>query len=212
MAEEFKSRKDYERKKYNDPSIKRKETETWYYIRQRLPLVKLMISDGATNAQIAEMLGVSLYTIDMYRKQYKEFNECWEVGRDIIVSRLKSKLYQKAMGIVDKDVTTVHTRKVIRTEIDPDTLCPYEVESEEQVIDNYKTNGVGEGDYKALEFMLKNLDPDEFNVQPAKEEVGIEPVQVVDDIPSNGVDSEPKLFYDDSQDKQKEDDSNDSQS
>lgn len=212
MAEEFKSKKDYEKKKYWDASIKRRETETWFYIRQRLPLVKLMVSDGATNAQVAEMLGVSIYTIDMYRKRYREFNECFEVGRDIMVSRLKNKMYQKALGVVDKDITTTHTRKVIRTEIDPDTLCPYEVEDEEKVVDNYKSTGFGEGDYKALEFMLKNLDPDEFNVQPVKEEVGLEPVQVVDDIPADGVDSEPKLLYDDSQDEQKEDDSNDSQS
>lgn len=187
-------------KKYNDPSIEHVDTDTWYRIRQRLTTVKILCADGATNAQIAKYLGVSIYTIVTYRQRYPEFNECFIQGRAEVVEKLEGKLYQSAMGIVDKDITRVVTKEVTEEVEDPDTGEISEVVKTRTTRTNIKETGIDAPDTGSIQFMLRNLAPEKYNVQPIKEEEGIEAIQVVDDIAGVEVSETPQLFYDDSQD------------
>lgn len=193
-------------KKYNDPKIQHVDTDTWYRIRQRLTTVKILCADGATNAQIAKFLGVSVYTIVTYRQRYPEFNECFVQGRQEVVEKLEGKLYQSAMGIVDKDITRTVTKEITEEVEDTDTGEVSEVVKTRTTRTNVKETGIGEPDASSIQFMLRNLAPEKYNVQPVKEEGGLEPISVVDDIKSIDVDEQPKLFYDDSQDSQGEGD------
>ena len=196
-------------KKYNDPSIKHVDTDTWYRIRQRLTTVKILCSDGATNAQIAKYLGVSIYTIVTYRQRYPEFNECFIQGRQEVVEKLEGKLYQSAMGIVDKDITRVVTKEIKEEVEDPETGELSEIVKTRTTRTNIKETGIDAPDTGSIQFMLRNLAPDKYNVQPTKEEDCLEPIQVVDDIQSIDENEQPKIFYDDSQDSQDSQDSPD---
>ena len=191
-------------KKYNDPSIKHVDTDTWYRIRQRLTAVKIMCADGATNAQIAKYLGVSIYTIVTYRQRYPEFNECFVQGRKEVVDKLEGKLYQCAMGVVDRDITRTTTKEVIDEVEDPDTGEITEVVKRHTTRTNNKYTGFDKPDSSAIQFMLRNLAPEKWNVQPIKKEESIESIQVVDDIEKLDVNEQHKMFYDDTQDSQNE--------
>ena len=187
-------------KKYNDPSIEHVDTDTWYRIRQRLTTVKILCADGATNAQIAKYLGVSIYTIVTYRQRYPEFNECFVQGRAEVVEKLEGKLYQSAMGIVDRDITRVVTKEVTDEVEDPETGEVSEVVKTRTTRTNIKETGIDAPDTGSIQFMLRNLAPEKYNVQPIKEEDDIEAIQVVDDISGVEASETPKLFYNDSQD------------
>ena len=187
-------------KKYNDPSIEHVDTDTWYRIRQRLTTVKILCADGATNAQIAKYLGVSIYTIVTYRQRYPEFNECFIQGRAEVVEKLEGKLYQSAMGIVDRDITRVITKEVTDEVEDPETGEVSEVVKTRTTRTNIKETGIDAPDTGSIQFMLRNLAPEKYNVQPIKEEDGIEAIQVVDDIAGVEDSETPQLFYNDSQD------------
>lgn len=187
-------------KKYNDPSIEHVDTDTWYRIRQRLTTVKILCADGATNAQIAKYLGVSIYTIVTYRQRYPEFNECFIQGRAEVVEKLEGKLYQSAMGIVDRDITRVITKEVTEEVEDPDTGEVSEIVKTRTTRTNIKETGIDTPDTGSIQFMLRNLAPEKYNVQPIKEEDGMEAIQVIDDISGVETSETPQLFYDDSQD------------
>ena len=191
-------------KKYNDPSIEHVDTDTWYRIRQRLTTVKILCADGATNAQIAKYLGVSIYTIVTYRQRYPEFNECFIQGRAEVVEKLEGKLYQSAMGIVDRDITRVTTKEVTEEVEYPDTGEVSEVVKTLTTRTNIKETGIDAPDTGSIQFMLRNLAPEKYNVQPIKEDESIEAVQVIDDISGVETSETPKLFYDDSQDEVKD--------
>lgn len=196
-----------DRKKYNDPSINHVETETWLRIRQRLTTIKILCEDGATNAQIAEYLGVSIYTIVTYRQRYPEFDECFRVGRDTVIRKLEGKLYQKAMGVVNNNIVKEVVTETTEEVEDAETGDVTEVVHTKRKRMNIRENGQGDPDQKSLEFMLKNLAPDRWNVQPTEANGGIEPIQLVDNIPQEvGLEEQPKLFYDDSQDEDESED------
>lgn len=188
-------------KKYNDPSIKHRDTDTWYRIRQRLTTVKILCSEGATNAQIAQYLGVSIYTIVTYRKRYPEFDECFRQGREEVIQKLEGKLYQSAMGIVDTNITRVITKEITEEVEDPETGEVNDVVHTKTIKTNIKETGIGTPDSNSIQFMLRNLAPERYNVKPFEGDNELEPVQVVNDIPIEaGVLDTPQLFYDDSQD------------
>lgn len=181
------------------------EDELWKRIRQRLTFVKLLCEDGATNQIIADRLGVSLSTLSRYKRKYPEFEECFRVGRAKVVEQVESKMFQRAMGVVDRNVTRVVTKeKVVEVE-DPETGEISEVVEKTTTRTNINETGVSDPDIAAGQFMLRNLAPEKYNVKPYENENVLEPVQIVDDIQQHdGVVDEPKLFYDDTQDEQKE--------
>lgn len=194
-------------KKFNDPTIKHRDTDTWYRIRQRLTAVKIMCADGATNAQIAQYLGVSIYTIVTYRKRYPEFDECFRQGRAEVIEKLENKLYQSAMGIVDTDITRITTKEITEEVEDPETGNITEVTHTKTIKTNVKECGRGTPDSGSLQFMLRNLAPEKYNVKPYEGDNELEAVTVIDDIfqPKVEMCDTPQLFYDDSQDAPKED-------
>lgn len=187
-------------KKYNDPSIKHVDTDTWYRIRQRLTTVKILCSDGATNGQIADYLGVSIYTIVTYRQRYPEFDACFLQGRQDVVEKLEGKMYQLAMGTVDTNVVRSTVKEVTEEVEDAETGVVKEVVKTKKYRDSVTEVGVGTPDINAIQFLLKNLDPAKYNVQPDKKDVVVEPVSIVDTIKEEVVGDEPVLFYDDTQD------------
>lgn len=183
----------------------KRDTDTWFRIRQRLTSVKLLCADGATNGQIADYLGVSINTIVLYRHKYPEFDECFRLGRGEVVEKLEGKLYQKAMGIVDTNIVKEIITKSVEEVEDPETGEITEVEKVKKKQIQIKESGQGEADISAIQFLLRVTCPEKYNVQPTQKDE-IEPIQLCDTVPEevNATDA-PKLYYDDSKDEKSED-------
>lgn len=166
---------------------------------RNLTPVKLMVMDGATPRQVAQFLGISLKTLQKYRAECKEFDNAFIIAKDNLVDKLESKLYQSAMGMVDKVITHTKTIKTTKTVENPETGEVYDVveESTSEITDTYQ--GWGAPDMRALEIMLKANKPEVYD---RKEDVqSVEAVVFVDDIANKPQQSEDEImFYDDSVD------------
>jgi hypothetical protein len=53
---------------------------------------------GATNAQLAEMLDVSISSIDAWIRDYEEFSSAIKNGREIADARVSKSLYHRALN------------------------------------------------------------------------------------------------------------------
>lgn len=174
---------------------KRMNSKYWRDVQPRLISVRLMVEDGATNKQVAAALGVSLTTVLNWRSYYPEFNECFTLGRQKMCDKMQGVLYQKAMGIVDSDVTTTVTKDVY----DNDLGC-YVPETTRTRVKKTGTD-MSQASETAAIALLKAYQPEVFNSQPEDTNI-VDAVNIVEDIPQLGVEdsTETKLLYDDSQD------------
>lgn len=68
------------------------------YSEKLLPIVQGMVSDGATEFEIAKRLGVSYNTLRWWRAEHVEFSNAMKLGREAMVARVKSSLYHRAVG------------------------------------------------------------------------------------------------------------------
>jgi hypothetical protein len=59
---------------------------------------KIAYSKGWTDAEVAELLGVCLTTIKVWRAKYPEFAEVSKLGKDESDERVVMSLYQRALG------------------------------------------------------------------------------------------------------------------
>lgn len=192
-----------EGKKYNDPSIKHRDTKTWKRLKHKLPLVTSLARDGLTNAQIAEYLGISVFTLVTYRQRYPEFDECFKIGRAEAAELVAGKMFSLAMGIADIDHTQTTIEQTITYEEDPETGEVYEVVKERKKVKRFQDKGRVKPDAGAGQFILKAYAPEIYNASPS-DATPIEPVQFVDDLAESSPD-DTKLLYDDSQDAQGDD-------
>lgn len=175
-------------------------TETWKRIQPRLTAVKLMAQDGATNAMMAQYLGVSLYTFNTYRNRYPEFKEAVTLGRKVVETELVSKLYELAMGQFNIDRKKEITTEITQEVEDKETGELVEKSTTKSKIISVKENGQVAPDLNAIRYYLSNIAPERWQ-RTTSDGGDIKPIVINDDIPKD-VDSTstPKVFYDDSQD------------
>lgn len=67
---------------------------------------KLLCQRGATDAEIAEFLGVTTVTVWRWRSEYAEFCNACIIGKDECDARVERSLYQRAVGY------SYHTEKI----------------------------------------------------------------------------------------------------
>jgi len=72
-------------------------------IKNRLDSVIEMAQGGATRAQIAGMLGVSVSTLCEWQKDYAEFYEALNAGSAYADGLVENALYKRAMGFMGED-------------------------------------------------------------------------------------------------------------
>ena len=68
------------------------------YSEKLLPIVQGMASDGATDLEIADRLGISKETLRWWRRERIEFANAMKVGREAMVERAKASLFHRAVG------------------------------------------------------------------------------------------------------------------
>ncbi|MGB3988759.1 MAG: helix-turn-helix domain-containing protein [Minisyncoccales bacterium] len=64
---------------------------------------------GKTNPEIGEVLGVSVETLNEWRKQYPEFSEAIKGNKDQADAPVVKSLYQRALGYEYKEIKVIET-------------------------------------------------------------------------------------------------------
>lgn len=80
------------------------------YTPERARQARLICQLGATDAQLAEILGVHHATVRRWRERYPEFAEAWQDGRADADLRAQCDLYRNAIGY-DYTETRVFLRR-----------------------------------------------------------------------------------------------------
>ena len=114
----------------------RYETHVKPYLQQISEWYELL-----TEAQIAKKLGISVASLENYKKQYPELAECLKNGKEHLIEELKNSLKKKAKGF-----TYEESKTVIREENGKMV----------KVVEKYKRYAVP--DTGAIHLLLKNLD------------------------------------------------------
>ena len=68
------------------------------HVKNRFKEIEEWISKGATNKEVAEMLGINEDTFYQYLKRYTEFTELIKRARQVPVAEIKAALYKRAIG------------------------------------------------------------------------------------------------------------------
>jgi transcriptional regulator with XRE-family HTH domain len=151
----------------------------WPAVKEKLILVEAWCRDGLTEEQIAKNLGISVQTLNVYKKDHPEFLESLKRGKEVADIEVENALYKRAIGykydevtkerVVAKDkygepvkddngavITELKITKVVTKEVQPDTTAQI--------------------------FWLKNRKPTEWRDKKEMEHNGSVPVKIVDDI------------------------------
>ncbi len=74
------------------------------HVKNRLDEIEDWLSKGATNKEVAQMLGISEDVFYKYQRDKKEFEEVIKRARQIPVAEIKAALYKRAIGFQYKEV------------------------------------------------------------------------------------------------------------
>ena len=89
------------------------------HIKPHLEKIDKWLSDGASEKQCAENLGISYATWNNYKARYVELKDLCEKPRANLIEDLRSALVKKALGF-----TYEEKEQYIKQEVDPDTKRP----------------------------------------------------------------------------------------
>lgn len=115
---------------------------------------------GATDKEMADFFGCAESTLYKWKLAHKEFSEAIGEGKILADANVASRLYERAMGY------EVEATKVMQFQGEP-VIVPY--------TEKYAP------DTKAIEFWLRNRQPEKWRNNPAPEEgdEDVTPVRVV---------------------------------
>lgn len=68
------------------------------YVAPRLEEVADWVRNGATDRQMAELLGISESTLNEYKKEFPEFSECLKNTRAYVDGQVENALLKKALN------------------------------------------------------------------------------------------------------------------
>lgn len=80
-----------------------------------LSKVEFMASQGHTDAQLAEIFGVTEQTVNNWKTKYPQFFESLKAGKLLADSKVEASLYQRACGYSHPDVHIVSTKNGVET-------------------------------------------------------------------------------------------------
>ena len=121
----------------------------WDSVKEKLHLVEKWARDGLREDQIAKNLGISVATLERYKKEHSEIVKSLKKGKETLVTELENALIKKALGY-DYEEKKVYTK----TE-DGVTTTYTEITKKHQPPDT-----------GALFGLLKNKAPDQYADNP----------------------------------------------
>lgn len=78
----------------------------WPQVDEQLPAIESWARQGLTEIQICKNLGISVNTLNIYKKQYPQLKEFLKRGRATIVSEIENALVKRALGSTYEEVKT----------------------------------------------------------------------------------------------------------
>lgn len=126
----------------------------WPEVQEKLPLVERWIQEGITEEQVCRNLGISVNTLNVYKKQYPQLKESLKKAREVIITELENALIKRAIGFNYQET------KVSIREIDG-----------KQVKFTEKITKYQPPDVAALFILLKNKDKGNWADNPMKMEL-----------------------------------------
>lgn len=124
------------------------------------------LSNGATERQIAEKLGIAYSTFNDYKVKYPELTEILEKGRRNLVADLRGALVKKAMGFDYTETKVVKEHIEMPHELREALLSSgftHEQIEQANLIRTEVMNKHATPDVAALNLALKNYDKDDWS-------------------------------------------------
>ncbi|MHB1654415.1 MAG: transposase [Desulfitobacteriaceae bacterium] len=88
----------------------------WPQVEENLMLVEKWMRDGLTEEQICKNLGISVYTLNVFKKKHPELAKALKKGREIAITEVENALFRRALGYT-YDETKVSIRMVDGKEV-----------------------------------------------------------------------------------------------
>lgn len=111
--------------------------------------IKSMLEQGATERQVIKWLGISADTFYRWKKQYSELSDICKEGKQQLISNLRGKLVERALGGQYTDVKTI--TKIVDGKEQKETI-----EIKKTVLP----------DVAAINLCLKNYDKENWSENP----------------------------------------------
>lgn len=140
----------------------------WADVKDNLVLVTDWRRDGLTEEQVAKNLGISVTTMEVYKKEHPEFLKALKAGKAVHIANVKGALAKRALGF------TAEERKTYIKEDETGGVTRYTEVSEKYY----------PPDVAAISFTLKNGDKDpvtgktKWSDNPAKIDIEHEMLEI----------------------------------
>lgn len=121
----------------------------WDQVKSKLHLVEKWARDGLREDQIAKNLGISVTTLEVYKKQYPEVSKALKKGKETLITELENALIKKALGYEYEE------KKVYTKNENGNSVTYTEITKKHQPPDT-----------GALFGLLKNKDPQNYSDNP----------------------------------------------
>jgi len=78
----------------------------WPQVEENLILVEKWMRDGLTEDQVCTNLGISVATLNKFKKQHVELAKALKKGRNIAVTEVENALFKRALGFEYEELKT----------------------------------------------------------------------------------------------------------
>ncbi len=146
----------------------------WPEVKEKLILVEAWCRDGLTEEQIANKLGISRATLEIYKKEHQDFLDTLKRGKEVIDIEVENALLKKVTGYNAEIKKTFKVKEVYYD--NEGHRC--EKEHLESAIDEVHIPA----DTTAQIFWLKNRKPKEWRDKQEVQHSGSVGVTIVDDL------------------------------
>lgn len=156
-------------------------------------------SDGLSNKQISENMGISRETLNVWSKKYPDISDSLKKGREPVIRHVENEFIKRARGyqtvdvrkevFIDKD----GEKKTKITEIT--TNYPPDVSAGIFLLKNYKPNKYRK--YNDITYKKMEAEIEKLTVEAQKIKFEIENIGNIEGNISNYLDNVMKLFEDD---------------
>lgn len=92
-------------------------------------MLESLARSGLIDKQIAEYIGISVQTLNVWKKQYPSFSESLKRGKDVVDAQVENALLKRALGYEYEEVSEKYEngilteKKVVKKHVVPDTTA-----------------------------------------------------------------------------------------
>lgn len=98
------------KKEYSFEPVPESTGKNNYYenrVKKNWNLIRSLLIEGLTEAQVANSVGVALSTWNQYKVKYPEFRRHIDTSRRVLIADLEASLFQRALGVSEEKVIVI---------------------------------------------------------------------------------------------------------